>query len=161
MKNDITIRPAAEHEVPSSCSSFANLAQYEHLEHEVVATEQTLREALFRPQPYAEVVFACLNGEPVGFALFFHNFSTFLGRPGIYLEICSCSRKRGAMVSDAGCSAGWPPSRWHEVAPPRMGGSRLESAFHRLLPQSGRGPDGRMADIPPDGRGAHEARGAP
>jgi GNAT superfamily N-acetyltransferase len=45
-----------------------------------------LREALFGSRPYAEVVLACLNGEPVGFALFFHNFSTFLGRAGIYLE---------------------------------------------------------------------------
>jgi GNAT superfamily N-acetyltransferase len=59
---------------------------YEHLEHQVVATEDGLRKSLFGPRPYAEVVLACVQGEPVGFALFFHNFSTFLGLPGIYLE---------------------------------------------------------------------------
>jgi GNAT superfamily N-acetyltransferase len=51
-----------------------------------VATEAALRTALFGPRPYAEVVFACLDGTPVGFALFFHNFSTFVAKPGIYLE---------------------------------------------------------------------------
>ena len=52
----------------------------------MVATEDGLRQALFGPRPYAEVVLAEDAGAPVGFALFFHNFSTFLGRPGIYLE---------------------------------------------------------------------------
>ncbi len=82
----ITIRPAEEHEAGIILRFIRDLAKYEHLEHEVVATEATLQEALFGRRPYAEVVFACLHGEPVGFALFFHNFSTFLGRPGIYLE---------------------------------------------------------------------------
>ncbi len=58
------------------------LAEYERLSHEVVATEEKLRECLFGPRPYAEVVLACLNDEPVGFALFFHNYSTFLGAAG-------------------------------------------------------------------------------
>lgn len=86
MQDTITIRAAAQHEVSLILQFIRDLAQYEHLEHEVTATEETLREALFGPRPYAEVVFACDAGEPVGFALFFHNFSTFLGRPGIYLE---------------------------------------------------------------------------
>jgi GNAT superfamily N-acetyltransferase len=86
MSDEITIRPAAVHEVPVILQFIRDLAQYEHLEHQVVATEAMLSEMLFGPRPYAEVVFACLAGEPVGFALFFHNFSTFLGRPGIYLE---------------------------------------------------------------------------
>jgi len=86
MSDEITIRPAAEHEVPVILQFIRDLANYEHLEHQVVATEAMLSEVLFGPRPYAEVVFACLAGEPVGFALFFHNFSTFLGRPGIYLE---------------------------------------------------------------------------
>jgi GNAT superfamily N-acetyltransferase len=51
-----------------------------------VATEVDLKAALFGERPYAEVIFACLDGAPVGFALYFHNFSTFLGKPGIYLE---------------------------------------------------------------------------
>ncbi len=86
MSDEITIRPAVAHEVPLILQFIRDLAKYEHLEHQVVATEAMLSEVLFGPRPYAEVVFACLGGEPVGFALFFHNFSTFLGRPGIYLE---------------------------------------------------------------------------
>jgi GNAT superfamily N-acetyltransferase len=84
--DDITIRPATEHEVPVVLAFIRELAQYEQLEHEAVATEEDLRRALFGSRPYAEVVFACSGGTPIGFALFFHNFSTFLGRPGIYLE---------------------------------------------------------------------------
>ncbi|HEY2401814.1 MAG TPA: GNAT family N-acetyltransferase, partial [Steroidobacteraceae bacterium] len=84
--NEITIRPAGEHEVHLILGFIRDLAEYEHLEHQVVATEEHLREALFGARRYAEVVFACLDGNPVGFALFFHNFSTFIGRPGIYLE---------------------------------------------------------------------------
>jgi GNAT superfamily N-acetyltransferase len=82
----VTIRPATADEAGLILQFIRDLAKYEHLEHEVVATEDTLRERLFGPRQYAEVVFACLDGEPVGFALFFHNFSTFLGQPGIYLE---------------------------------------------------------------------------
>lgn len=62
------------------------LAEYEKLTHEVVATAELLEENLFGPQPKAEVLIAEWDGKPAGFALFFHNFSTFLGRPGIYLE---------------------------------------------------------------------------
>ncbi len=82
----ITIRPALAQDLPQVLTFIRELAVYEHLEHQVVATEADLKMALFGPRPYAEVVFACLDGVPVGFALFFHNFSTFLGRPGIYLE---------------------------------------------------------------------------
>jgi GNAT superfamily N-acetyltransferase len=83
---EITIRPAAEHEVPQVLAFIRELALYERLEAQVVATEAGLTAALFGPRPYAEVIFACLGEQPVGFALFFHNFSTFLGKPGIYLE---------------------------------------------------------------------------
>jgi GNAT superfamily N-acetyltransferase len=86
MAGDITIRAAAGHEMPQVLAFIRELAVYEHLEHEVVASEADLAAALFGPRRYAEVVFACLDGVPVGFALFFHNFSTFLGKPGIYLE---------------------------------------------------------------------------
>ena len=86
MTAEISIRPAEAHEVGLILQFIRDLATYEHLEDKVVATEVTLREALFGARRYAEVVFGCVNGEPVGFALFFHNFSTFLGRPGIYLE---------------------------------------------------------------------------
>jgi GNAT superfamily N-acetyltransferase len=82
----VTIRPARENEVPLVLQFVRELAEYERLAHELVATEEGLRRDLFGPRPYAEVVFACLEDEPVGFALFFHNYSTFLGRAGIYLE---------------------------------------------------------------------------
>lgn len=66
------------------------LASYEKMSDEVVATEKLLREWLFEKK-IAEVIFACADGKEIGFALFFHNYSTFLGRAGIYLKSCiSC-----------------------------------------------------------------------
>jgi GNAT superfamily N-acetyltransferase len=62
------------------------LAEYEQLTHEVTATEQDLRQSLFGPRPAGEVVLAYNGDLPIGFALFFHNFSTFLGKQGLYLE---------------------------------------------------------------------------
>ena len=84
--NDFTLRSATIDDVPSILGFIIELAEYEKLAHEVVATEDTLRETLFGPTPYAQVIIAELTGVPVGYALFFHNFSTFTGRPGIYLE---------------------------------------------------------------------------
>jgi len=86
MPDTLSIRPAAADELPLVLEFIRELAAYEHLEHEVVATTDDLAVALLGPRPFAEVVFACLDGRPVGFALFFHNFSTFRGKPGIYLE---------------------------------------------------------------------------
>jgi GNAT superfamily N-acetyltransferase len=80
------IRPATEDDVPIILSLIRELAEYERLSHEVVATEGLLRETLFGERRGAEVLIACCKGAPAGFALFFHSFSTFLGRPGIYLE---------------------------------------------------------------------------
>jgi GNAT superfamily N-acetyltransferase len=80
------IRAATEEDVPLLLSLIRELAEYERLSHEVVATEETLRDTLFGGRQVAETLLAYLGAEPVGFALFFHNFSTFLGRPGIYLE---------------------------------------------------------------------------
>ena len=82
----ITVRAATASDLPQVLAFIRELAVYERLEHQVVATEADLVTALFGPRPYAEVAFACLDGTPVGFALFFHNFSTFLGLPGMYLE---------------------------------------------------------------------------
>jgi GNAT superfamily N-acetyltransferase len=84
--NLLRIRPAAVDDVPLVLHFIRRLAEYERLAHEVVATEEGLRRWLFGERPAAEVVIAEWDGEPAGFALFFHNFSTFLGRPGIYLE---------------------------------------------------------------------------
>ena len=86
MSDTVTIRRAEEHEAGLVLSFVRELAEYERLSHEMVATEEGMRQALFGPRPYAEVIFACLDGEPVGFALFCYNFSTFLARPGIHLE---------------------------------------------------------------------------
>lgn len=80
------LRHATESDVPLVLTFIRELAGYERLAHEVVATEERLRRTLFGPRPFAEVVLAELEGEAVGFALFFHNYSTFLGLPGIYLE---------------------------------------------------------------------------
>lgn len=84
--NDLVIRAARREDAPLILSFVKDLAEFEKLSHEVVATAGDLEERLFGPRPYAEVVLAELGGEPVGFALFFHNFSTFLAKPGLYLE---------------------------------------------------------------------------
>ncbi|MDE7242804.1 MAG: GNAT family N-acetyltransferase [Oscillospiraceae bacterium] len=82
---DVTFRFAEEKDVPQILHFIRCLAEYERMPDEVVATEELLREWIFERKK-AEVLFAELDGTAVGFALFFHNFSTFLGRAGIYLE---------------------------------------------------------------------------
>ena len=83
----LRVREAVELDVPLVASLIRELAAYERLAHEVRMTEDRLGSALFGPHRYAEVAIAeDRAGEPLGFALFFHNFSTFLGLPGIYLE---------------------------------------------------------------------------
>jgi GNAT superfamily N-acetyltransferase len=80
------IRQATEADVPVILRFIRALAEYEKLSHKVVATEESLRRTLFGNPRFAEVILGYEDGEPVGFALYFHNYSTFLGRPGIYLE---------------------------------------------------------------------------
>jgi len=82
----LKIRIASQADVPLILQFIKDLAEYERLAHEVVATEETLRTTLFGQPRVAEVLIGEADGKPAGFALFFHNFSTFLGRPGIYLE---------------------------------------------------------------------------
>jgi GNAT superfamily N-acetyltransferase len=82
----LRIVPATENDVAVILSFIEKLAEYEKLSHECVATEAALRRWLFGPHPMAEVLLAYWAGKPAGFALYFHNFSTFLARPGIYLE---------------------------------------------------------------------------
>jgi GNAT superfamily N-acetyltransferase len=83
---NLRIAPATERDVAVILSFIRKLADYEKLSHQVTATEDLLRQALFGERPVAEVLIANVGEEPAGFALYFHNFSTFLGRPGIYLE---------------------------------------------------------------------------
>jgi len=83
---DLKISPADATDVPLILSLINELADYEKLRHESVATQASIHKALFGPTPRAEAVIARIDGEPAGFALFYHNFSTFLGKPGLYLE---------------------------------------------------------------------------
>lgn len=85
MENTLTFRSAERKDVPLILDFIRALAEYERMADQVVADEATLEEWLFDRQK-AEVLFAMLEGKEVGFALFFHNFSTFLGRAGLYLE---------------------------------------------------------------------------
>jgi GNAT superfamily N-acetyltransferase len=82
----LRIEPATRADVPLILGFIRELAEYERLLDRVVATEALLREQLFGERPAAEVVLARWQAEPAGFALFFHNFSTFVGRRGLYLE---------------------------------------------------------------------------
>ena len=79
-------RLATKEDIPLILSFIRELAEYEQLSNEVTATTDILEESLFGEKPAAEVVFAIEEGKEVGFALWFHNFSTFVGRPGLYLE---------------------------------------------------------------------------
>ena len=83
----ISIRPASAADLPLIAQLIRDLAEYERLAHEVRFDDDVLNAKLFGPRPYAEVVIGEIDGHPQGFALFFHNFSTFEGRPGIYLEV--------------------------------------------------------------------------
>ena len=80
------IRTATEADVPLILDFIKQLAEYERLAHAVVATEEMIRNTLFGERRFAEVIIAEEDAHPAGFALFFHNYSTFLGQPGIYLE---------------------------------------------------------------------------
>lgn len=86
LKDLFEVRTATAKDTPLILSFIKELASYEKLSHEVTATEDLLRENLFGKQAYAEVILGYLDNEPVSFALYFHNFSTFLGKPGIYLK---------------------------------------------------------------------------
>jgi GNAT superfamily N-acetyltransferase len=94
----VEIRAAEPADVPAIAGLIRGLARYEKLEDAVTMTEAGLNAGLFGPRPYAETLLAEEGGRPVGFALFFHTFSTFLARPGIYLEdlfVLESHRRRG------------------------------------------------------------------
>lgn len=126
----VQIRSAVADDVGLILSFIRDLAEYEKLPHEVVATEERIRNALFGPHPFAEVLIASDEGRPVGFALFFHNFSTFLGLPGIYLEdlfVRPAARGRGIgrrllihlaqLARERGCGRlEWAVLDWNEPA---------------------------------------------
>jgi len=82
----LTIRAATEADIPTILALIQALADYERLRDACVATDEQLRQTLFGPTPFAEVIIGEEAGRAVGFALYFHNYSTFLAKPGIYLE---------------------------------------------------------------------------
>lgn len=85
-RSGLLIEPASVPDVPLILSFIRGLAEYERAPQEVVATEEMLRETLFGEERFAECVIARQDDEPAGFALFFHNYSTWRARPGLYLE---------------------------------------------------------------------------
>jgi GNAT superfamily N-acetyltransferase len=98
MSEEIRIRTAAPTDAALVLDFIRELATYERLAHQVVASEETVRETLFGARPAAESLIAELGGAPAGFAIFFHNYSTFLSRPGLYLEdlfVKPAFRRRG------------------------------------------------------------------
>jgi hypothetical protein len=103
----LAIRQAEPADVPLIADLIRQLARFEKLEQEVVLTEDLLTAGLFGARPYAEAVIAEDGGEPIGFALFFHTFSTFLARPGSTSRTCSCSPTTAGAESGA---RSWPTS---------------------------------------------------
>jgi GNAT superfamily N-acetyltransferase len=94
----IRVSPATVHDVPVLLDLIRQLAEYEKLSSEVSATEAKLRSSLFGPKPVAEALIAYIGNEPIGFALFFQTFSTFLAKPSLYLEdlfVVPQRRRRG------------------------------------------------------------------
>jgi GNAT superfamily N-acetyltransferase len=126
----VMIRPATVDDIPAITQLVRALARYERLESECTTTEDDLRTHLFGPRPYAEVFLAEENGRVIGFASFFHNFSTFLGRPGLYLEdlyVLPQERGRGwgkalfvavaRVALERGCGRfEWQVLHWNEPA---------------------------------------------
>jgi len=98
MSSSLRIEPARPHHAAALLSLVRELARFEKLEHQVVATEQQMRDELAAGAPVIQASIAWMDEEPVGFALYFHNFSTFLGRRGLYLEdlyVVPPARRRG------------------------------------------------------------------
>ena len=146
----ISIRAAEEAEVPLILAFIRELAEYERLAHAVTATEADLRASLFGRERYARALFACDEAVAVGFAIYFFNYSTFLGRPGLYLEdlfVRPAARGRGvgrallrhlaAVALEHGCGRfEWSVLDWNTPALDfytKIGAARLDEwKVHRL-----------------------------
>src|SRR4029434_3298543 len=130
MPNEFVIRPARVEDAPLILELIRDLATYEQAPNGVTATEEQLADILFGERPAAEVLLAFEGKSPVGFAVFFHNFSTWLGRPGLYLEdLFVKPEKRGKgygrallvdlakIARDRGCGRmEWAVLDWNEPA---------------------------------------------
>jgi GNAT superfamily N-acetyltransferase len=129
-RSTFEIRSATEADVPTILTFIRKLAAYERLSQEVVATEALLRETLFGDRRTAEVAVGYLEDLPIGFVLYFHNYSTFLGRPGLYIEdlfVDEIYRRRGygrklllhvaRLAHERGCGRlEWSVLDWNEPA---------------------------------------------
>jgi GNAT superfamily N-acetyltransferase len=125
-----SIAPATPDDVPIIVSFICALAEYEHLTHQCRANEADLHRALFGERPWAEALIARCGGEPAGYALFFHTYSTFLGTPGLFLEdlfVLPAFRRRGigtammrrvaAIARERGCGRlEWTVLEWNAPA---------------------------------------------
>jgi len=130
MTSSLSIEPARPHDAAVLMGLVRELARFERLEHLVVATEQQIRDELAAPRPVIEAALARQGSEAVGFALYFHNYSTFLGRRGLYLEdlyVVPQARGRGvgralivwlaALARQRGCGRfEWTVLDWNEHA---------------------------------------------
>jgi GNAT superfamily N-acetyltransferase len=130
MSEAFTLRPAAPADLPAIVGLIRELADFEHLSHLVVVTPESLQPHLFGDKPAAEAVVAEVQGQVVAFALFFTNFSTFLGRPGLYLEDLyvqpahrggglgkALLQHLGALAVERGCGRfEWSVLDWNENA---------------------------------------------
>ena len=130
MTTPFTLRPAAPADLPAIVGLIRELADFEHLSHLVVVTPESLQPHLFGDKPAAEAVVAEVQGSVVAFALFFTNFSTFLGRPGLYLEDLyvqpahrgaglgkALLQHLGALAVERGCGRfEWSVLDWNENA---------------------------------------------
>ena len=126
----ISISPAAPEDAALLLGFIRELAEYERLAHAVAATEEDLRRTLFGRDAYAHALIASLDGQPAGFAVYFFNYSTFLGRPGLYLEdlyVRPAARRRGVarrllahlagIALERGCGRmEWAVLDWNERA---------------------------------------------
>ncbi len=145
------IQAATKADVPVILSFIKKLADYERLSHEVVATEEILRETLFGRRRTAEVVLGYFKKQPVCFMLFFHNYSTFLGQPGIYIEdlyVDEAFRRRGFGSALLRYIAKLAMER--QLRQVGMVGVGLERAGDQFLQKAWRGADERMDGIPHD-----------
>ena len=151
----LTIVPAVEADTGVILSFIRQLAEYEHLAHEVAADESSLRQHLFGPRPAAEVLLARIDKQTVGFALYFTTFSTFAGRPGIWLEdlfVLPSHRRQGigkALLREVASIA-----QRRNCARLEWSVLDCECAGDHTLPGDGRDPHERLDDPARHRRGA-------
>ncbi len=142
---DTAIAPVTSAEVPILLELIRELARFEHLEHEVQATVESLNGSLFGPQPVAGALLARCDGEAAGYAIYFFTFSSFVGRAGLWLEDVLCA----AAIPETRVRArpdrsGRPDRRRTQLRPIRMDSLELEREGIGILPPPGRAGDERM-----------------